>query len=348
MNRGDQRIKALIYTLFSIGLTTVVFAYLFTHITWEQVMDLIVAINRPLAGLFVLMALLMQVTRTVRYRLVLRTTGQDPGFFRLFLAVLVRGLCVDLLPARVGEVVYIYILRVRLGVELGAATASFALAFLFDIMALAPLLVAALVIVGTDLQASLPVLLGASVVLLALSGALIHFLPWGLRVGFAVGSFLPSRWHRFRPWCRRFLAATHRQVKRARKHGVYLPLFGLSVLVRLLKYGALYVLLWAMLEPRGYALGDLSFPRVFLGLCSAEVAASLPISGIGGFGAYEGAWSLVFELLGFPGDLAKATSLSHHLFTQAYGYSLGIIAVLVLLMAPGRGQNMLFSRMRKR
>ena len=84
MNRGDQRIKALIYTLFSIGLTTVVFAYLFTHITWEQVMDLIVAINRPLAGLFVLMALLMQVTRTVRYRLVLRTTGQDPGFFRLF------------------------------------------------------------------------------------------------------------------------------------------------------------------------------------------------------------------------------------------------------------------------
>jgi hypothetical protein len=62
------------------------------------------------------------------------------------------------------------------------------------------------------------------------------------------------------------------------------------------------------------------------------LAASLPVSGIGAFGAYEGAWAAAFELLGFPGHLAKLTAVSHHLFTQVYGYSLGALAFLLLLL----------------
>ena len=66
------------------------------------------------------------------------------------------------------------------------------------------------------------------------------------------------------------------------------------------------------------------------------MAASLPISGIAGFGAYEGAWAGVFILLGFPAAMAKATSLSHHLVTQLYGYLIGIASILTLLALPAR------------
>ena len=329
------RWKSLVYIGFSLALSIGTFAYLFTHVTLRQVADLILAIDRPLVGLFVALSLTLQLLRTLRYRVVLKSVGEHPGFLRLFLVVLVRGLCVDLLPARLGELVYIYLLRAKLGVELGAATASFALAFLFDLMALAPLLLVALVLVGSGLEFSPAVLVGAAAVLLAAAAFAISVLPLAFRIGFAACARLPARLARFRRWSRRFMAATHRQIRRAQARGVYVPVFGLSVGVRLLKYAALYVLLAAMLRPLGYGWADWPFPKVFLGLCASEMAASLPISGIGGFGAYEGAWSLVFILLGFPEVLAKATSISHHVFTQIYAALIGVSAVVALLALPG-------------
>jgi uncharacterized membrane protein YbhN (UPF0104 family) len=334
--RDRPRRKPLLYAGVSLLVTTTVFFYLFSQITWRQVMDLIVSMDRPLVGWFFLLSLAMHIARTLRYRVILLSVGQDPGFPRLFLTVIVRALCVDLLPARIGELVYIYILRVKLGVELGAAIASFALAFLFDLLALAPILAAALVTVGTGNPLS-PWVLGATgLALLVLSGLLIHFLPLALKLGFRACAFLPAAPGRLRAWACRFMASTHRQVRRAKARGVYGRVFGLSIAVRLLKYGALYALLLALLKPGGLTPDRLPFPKVFLGLCSAEMAASLPVSGLGGFGAYEGAWSLVFRLLGFPAEIAMATGVSHHLFSQVYGYLLGLTALVLLQVLPRR------------
>lgn len=315
---------------FSVALTTAVFGWLFSYIAWRDVAGLIRAADPPRLGLYVALSLLLQTTRTLRYRIVLGSAGQRPGFFRFLLVVLVRGFCVDLLPARTGELVYIYLLKVRLGVELGGATASFALAFLFDLMALAPLLAGALALAGAGFAPSPAALLIAGGALLAASALLIALLPWGLRVGFRLVTPAPNRRRRARRQLRRFLASTHRQVERARARGVYAPLLGLSVVVRLLKYTALYALLLALLGPRGYSTRSLSFPKVFLGLTASEMAASLPISGLGGFGAYEGAWAFVFERLGLPANLAKETGVSHHLLTQLWGYGLGLAALLAL------------------
>ncbi len=318
-------------------ITAGVFAVLFSQITWRDVGQLLLSIDRRLLGFFVVLSLMQHVTRTLRYHLLLKAAGQVVGLGRLFVVVLVRSFCVDLLPARTGELVYIYLLRTRLGVELGAATASFALAFLFDIMVLGPLVVLAALSV---LESALPVtvMLGGGAILFLCAAAAVGLLPWGLRLGFRI----LAGWGRF-PRLRHFLASIHRQVRRARRSGVYGGVFGLSVLVRLLKYGSMYVLLYALLKPVGFVLGQLPPLRVFLGFVSAEMAASLPASGIAGFGAYEGVWSVVFRLLGFSTSLAATTAVSHHLITQVYGYSLGLLAVLAVLLTrsvrktPGRG-----------
>ena len=139
------------------------------------------------------------------------------------------------------------------------------------------------------------------------------------------------------------LESTEREIRGAREAGIYGSLLLLSICVRAFKYGSLYVLLFALVAPLGYALEQLSVPKVFLGLCSAELAASLPISGIAGFGAYEGAWALVFNLLGFE-RIAEITSISHHLITQVYGYTLGGVALLVLLLPVFKVKQHLPSR----
>jgi len=337
MIEGKTGLRAVVHkTGLLVGLgvivTAGVFTYLFSQITWRDVGQLLGRIDRQLLCFFVVLSLMQHVIRTLRYRLLLKSAGQVVSLGRLFVVVLVRSFCVDLLPARTGELVYIYLLRTRLGVELGAATASFALAFLFDIMVLGPLvLLAALSVLGSTLP--VPVLLGGGGVLFLCSAAAVGLLPWGLRIGFRILSGLGRL-----PRVRHFIASTHRQVRRARRAGVYGGVFGLSVGVRLLKYGSMYVLLYALLKPVGYALGELPALRVFLGFVSAEMAASLPASGIAGFGAYEGVWSLVFNLLGFPAALATTTGVSHHLITQVYGYSLGLLAMLAVLLGRSVGR----------
>lgn len=346
-----KRTRSIFYILFSIGLTVFVLGYLFTHVTWNDVAGMIMNLNLSLLALFVLLSLSMQAVRTLRYKIILESSGHTVGFARLFLAVMVRGLCVDLLPARAGELAYIYILRARLGVDLGAATASFALAFAFDMAALSPLILLAIVMVGSTAQLSPALLAGLSILLLALSAILIYMLPAALRFAFCACRRMPWMGTRLRTWLTRLIASTHRHVALAQSRGFYKKVFAYSVAVRLLKYAGLYVLLLAMLNPQGYNLADLPVPKVFLGLVAAEMAASLPISGIAGFGAYQGVWTLVFVLLGFPAEMARVTSLSHHLFSQVYAYSLGIAALLMLLAlrpAPSQRQHQVRSARHKK
>ncbi len=101
--------------------------------------------------------------------------------------------------------------------------------------------------------------------------------------------------------------------------------------MRVAKYSGFYILFCALLLPLGYSVEQMPFASVLIGISSAELAASLPVSGIAGFGAYEGAWALTFEMLGFPKEIASLSAISHHLFTQVYGYLLGMIGLLILL-----------------
>lgn len=332
MANAFQKWTKWVNVILSIAVTAGVFSYLFSHITWAEVKDLIVKADEVGLLCFFVLSMTMNVLRTVRYRLVLQVSGHAPRSVLLFLVVIVRGLFVDLLPARLGELIYVYLLKTRLGVPLGMATTSFALAFLFDIIALAPLILIAALCIGVSSEMPVAILVAGGVFLLAVATALLYALPSCLRIAYWMLSrnFLA----RYRPVkaVRTFLASTDYQVKRSKRAGIYLPMLGLSFLVRLTKYGSLYVLFYALTRSLGYGLADLPIPKMFIGLCSAEMAASLPVSGIAGFGVYEGTWSVVFGLLGFPEKVAMLTSVSHHLFTQLYGYILGVMALLVLLL----------------
>lgn len=321
--------KRLVYALFSLVVTAGIFAWLFSHVTPSEVAGLLRNVDPRGVALFLLASFTMSLFRLWRYLVVLRVSGYAPGRLALFLVVLVRNTFSDFLPARLGTLVYIYIVTARLGIPFGAATASFALAFVFDMMALAPLIAwAALSLGGGPLWA----LIGFGALLAGVMAAALAMLPrlvglgsrWLGRLAF-LGAARIGRW-------RDGLAALTADLRKARQAGIYGKVLVLSIMVRVFKYASLYFFLFALVAPLGYGWSSLPPARAFAGLCAAEAAASLPVSGIAGFGAYEGAWALVFRLLLFPAQLAKSTSIAHHLFTQIYGYSLGLAALLLLLL----------------
>lgn len=323
--------QRIIFIIFSLLTTVTVFIYLAKTITIDQLLSIIRGIHLPWIALFFFLSFCMSVLRTWRYQVALNAAGHHPNNVALFLITVVRNFFSDLLPARMGTLIYIYLVQTRLGIPFSAAATSFAFAFVFDMIALAVLIIPAVLIVssetialGTALIFSTLLLIG-SLVFLSLLPNLLHWTQLILRN--KKTHFIPLR----EPLAKA-LNSFHDDVILARKQSIYWRIFALSIGVRCCKYLTLYTLLLALVVPLGFTVPDFPLPKVFLGLCSAELAASLPISGIAGFGAYEGAWALVFQLLGYTEQIAALTAISHHLITQIYGYSLGVFALLILLL----------------
>ncbi|NQT92359.1 MAG: flippase-like domain-containing protein [Lentisphaerae bacterium] len=331
--------KKALYFAFSAVVTVSVFGYLLTTVSPREVAGIIRGVDLRGVVLFAFLSIAMSVFRTWRYGILVKAAGHGPPFSAMFLVVLVRNLFSDLLPARIGGLIYVYILTGRLGVPFAAAMSSFALSFLFDVIAMVPLMVLAAFWAGGAGQVSSGTLIGAGVVLLALVVVLIRALPslmraagWMIRRAPLLGERRRERWSGA-------FGETVADILKVREAGIYFRLVVLSVFVRLGKYGALYFLLFGLLAPLGYRFEELNVARVFLGICSSELAASMPVSGIAGFGMYEGVWATVFSLLGFPAHIAKLTSISHHLVTQVFGYSLGAAALVALLLPFFRGRS---------
>lgn len=311
-------LKRSIYLGFSLVATTGILSYLFTKVSVGDLLQLLREIDRGLLACFLILSLAMSFFRTWRYSLILRHSGYSPKLSSLFLTVLVRNFFSDILPARIGTTVYIYLANSRLGVPLSVATSSFAISFLFDIIAIVPMILLAVWLVGATTILSSSVLVTGTIALAAIAVTLLSFLPKILT--------LMER----TPLPKRIKEVMHQTASELRRYpSIYGEVLFLSVLVRVCKYASLWAFLFALLRPLGFE--TLAVPEVFLGICASELSASLPISGIGGFGLYEGTWALTFTLLGFQQEIAELTAVSHHLFTQVYGYAIGAFALALLL-----------------
>jgi uncharacterized membrane protein YbhN (UPF0104 family) len=305
-----------------------ILVYLFTAQGADPraLVPLVRAISLPGLVAYVAISAVGLVLRAWRYRLLL---GRAVALWPLVLITAVRNMAVDLVPARAGAAAsYLYLVTSRLGLPLEAGVASFALSFILDTLALAPLLVLALLVVG---NAPLPpaVLVGGSLVILLGSVAALWVLAPILRLAARVASRLPVAARRLDP----LLRAAATEVEQRERARTLLPALGLSLLLRLTKYGAYYFLLLALLASRAEPGLQLTFLRVFLSIAGAELAASLPLPTIMSVGPYEAAGAAGFAFwLGVPPELATLAVTAFHGLSQVHDYGLGLLA-LVWIMA---------------
>jgi uncharacterized protein (TIRG00374 family) len=320
-----------IFFVFSALVTGGVFFYLLSMVSLAEIIDILRGIKIRWILLFLLLSFSASLFRAWRSQLVLNASGYRPDSLVLFLIILVRNLFSDLLPARLGTLIYIYLVQTRLGIAFGPAASSFAYDFVFDMVSLSLLIILAVMVQASALI-SAPVVISGGLALALVSMGVLLVLPAILRIMAKMCLSVTLLSLRLRKRLHDALLDIGRNMMLAREQGIFWRIFVLSLGVRCGKYLSLYVLLLALVLPLGFTIQSFPLPKVFLGLCSAELAASLPISGIAGFGAYEGTWALVFQLLGYSERIAVLTSISHHLLTQVYGYSLGALALLILLL----------------
>ncbi|WP_417910315.1 lysylphosphatidylglycerol synthase domain-containing protein [Candidatus Electronema sp. PJ] len=286
-------------------------------------------------GFYVFTTLSQAFFRMLRYRVILTnsTSRKDvPGLFHLFLVTQSRNMFVDMLPARLGELSYIAMLNRGFKVGADACLSSLAISFVFDLIALALLLLG---IIGWQLLAAAVQLwlIGVFLVIMGVSALLLFFL-FPLLQG--VSKRLPHlRSGTLLTKLVKLIEDTAHSLQQARQAGIIGRVLLLSLAVRLFKYFGLYLLFLGVALP--------SFPEmrheltaVLVALVSAEASSALPVPSFMSFGTYEAGGALALTALGAAKGTSVLIMLALHIWSQVVDYSLGIIAMSLFIFVVGR------------
>ncbi len=322
-----------IYIVLSAVVTILLFWLLFSRIRAEDVMSTLSRIYVPGVLIYMAVALAGAWLRAWRYKWLLRP--QPIGWGNILMVTFIRNSLIDLLPARLGSLSFIYVLNRRLSFAFEAAASTFVVAFVFDFLTLSPFLITALLAAGLGANAaSTPALLAVSAVFLVAMG----FLFWNIvplsRLSLAIFrrllNFFKADQKEFARLAVEKLELTIQSLAAIQQRKIFLPMLILSLFIRLAKYISIYFLFFALLRSHGFSLVDLSFWTFILGVSGAELSSALPIKGLAGFGTWESAWALTFGLMNFETRLAVVSGIGIHLITNVFEYSLGIASILVL------------------
>jgi hypothetical protein len=327
--------KKTLFLALSFGLTGLLLYLIFTQNTSDQWLGLLSRIRVEFLGIYVGLYGLGFPLRTWRYHLLIQGAGPAlvPTFGRLALVTAVRNMLVDFLPARTGSLSYLVILNRIYALEFSACLTSFTYAALFDLLSLGPILA---VVLAID----------------HFRGSVVHPLLWGLGLvitlgGIAVIVFLEPLFQRLTGWIERGtfsyqkrylwlqgvtreLTAVSHSFLALRRARLFWPLLGLSLLLRAIKYTLIYLLLFAVMAAILEVRPALPFLKIMFGIMGAEVGASLPVSGIAGFGLYEGILGTVLAGQGIQASQGIFISFAMHLLSQILEYSLGSAALIII------------------
>ncbi len=326
--------KKILSLLVSVFTSAILIWFLLTKIELKDFIQTFSRIYIPGLLAFMIVALIGASLRAWRYKWLLLPY---PSSWRdVFLVTFIRNLFVDLFPARIGSLSYVYVLNKSMKYSFESASSSFVVAFILDFLTLSPFLAFAILAVGLG-ETSI-----SNGTLLLISFAfffLVFFVFWkAVKLGEIALKFY--RWflqvskQDKKKWAEVSvlkLQLTIEELKKIKERRVGWPLFILSLGIRFAKYSSLFLLLYALLRSHGFSLESLSFSKTILGITGAELTSALPIKGIGGFGTWESAWALTLMLMGFEKRIAILSS-GVHLITNLFEYLLGIGSILYLTL----------------
>jgi uncharacterized membrane protein YbhN (UPF0104 family) len=325
--------KRIISLILSILLSVFLTWFLLSRITTENLIQTFSNIFYPALFAFLGISLISSVLRALRYKWLLYP---NPISLRnILLVTFIRNLFVDLFPARIGSLSYVYVLNKRLKYPFEQAASTFVVAFVFDFLTLSPFLIISMLIVGlgTTSVSDLALLLIASVFLLLVYLVLFQIVPLSkifLRIYTYLIKSLRLETKTWAETSKHKIQLTIDGLHHIKNRKIQWPLFLLSLLIRAGKYGSLYFLLLSLLHIHGFSFTNLSFWKTILGITGAELTGALPIKGIAGFGTWESGWALTFQLMDFEQKIAILSGIGVHLISNLFEYSLGILSILIL------------------
>lgn len=250
------------------------------------------------------------------------------GFLRMLRLSLATSLASQLLPLKLGELSYVYLLKKDSRAPISRGVSTLMVIRIFDLLAIA------LLFIGISLFSRQPQ--GLSIYFYSILGFVAFLLVLILtllvvsRSGRAVLKFFfQFAWVQKIPFSQKIrgmLEGIFDDLVQFR-WSQYLEWTGIALLEWGINYATYHVILWGIgLQP--------SFFDTVVGVTFAALASVLPVNSFGNFGTQEAGWATGLVLLNYPQDIALTSGFATHLLTLAYMLLFGGLAWLSYLVQP--------------
>lgn len=270
--------------------------------------------------------------RAARAKILLKSAGTEVKLTPMILVTFVRGAFVDMLPARIGELSYVALLKRGCGIAVADGLSSLSISVLFDFIGLLLVFAVALPLATNSIS-----LVGSVIMLILLcivgGVGIFYILPYFGRLAERIRDRFTSL-PKFMVVLLNLLADTATSVVAVRKSGKLLQVLLLSVCVRACKYIGLLFLFQSVVIPLSAELAAASSSQVVLALIGAEGSAALPVPSFMSFGTYETGGISAFKLMGFGEESLKFVVIAMfamHFISQIIDYSLGAISLIAFV-----------------
>jgi len=303
------------------------------QVSFTDVVKAFLGIYKP--SLIIGLILMFSIDYFKAYRSKILVGSDRIGIGDMFIVSLIRNAFNMILPARTGELSYIYVLKrkFKFPVEIGVSTLMVAL--IFDTVVVFLMIVISIIIVGINrfaISSTSVILIAVGLLIIAL--LILIFLYKIIRFFTGIFNWIISKTrigkNKAVQYIYKKLVDTNENIKIIQKRKIYWKVFLASIATRVLKFTSYYFLIHAILKPMGYEFGDLSYWIIFLATVAAEISAVLPTHALAGFGTYEGAFALAFVALGFSSEISIIVGFNYHIINLIFTVTLGIIAMIIL------------------
>lgn len=296
----------------------------------ERVLEILGQSSIPLLIGYIGISLIGIWLRAIRYRILIIACGEKPEgvpeLKQMLLITAVRGMVVDFLPARLGELIYVALLKKLSNTSIPSGLSSLLFAILLDIAVLAPVTILIGLIIGFPNTTPLKVAILAVAILVVFYIGIRYLLPiimdWINRLKLNQQSLIGKLIG--------FINDMNLAVQTTLHAGVFLKVFFLSIIVRILKYAGLILLFNAVVSGNFPDLEILSTIKTLAAIIASEMSAALPIPTLMSFGAWEIGGMTFMALFGAPPQDSLLALLAVHIQTQAVDYGIGITALFIL------------------
>lgn len=258
-------------------------------------------------------------------RLRLLHLGIDKRPYAIYMKIeVLHGFLLMLLPARLGELPYMLMMRRRLGMAHGEVFANFVYQRLLDAMVLALFFLSSVVLIVGDHE---DVTAWVPIVLVACTLFVLIFLrvEWIAAVTVRIMHRLHVRGSKFSRWLLKVLSVARRWSRRLRLEGVRWQALAWTGL----RWSAVMILTWAAFGVFGIKLGVIEVLFLGAGLSFLTV---IPLQTVGGFGISEMGLAGLLVIIGHPWQEAAATALLvriAYVVMMLMGLSLAGVAVML-------------------
>ncbi|MDD3777643.1 MAG: lysylphosphatidylglycerol synthase transmembrane domain-containing protein [Actinomycetota bacterium] len=255
----------------------------------------------------------------------------------LFFVSHIRNAFNMVLPARTGELSYVYVLKRKFKYPVEVGVSTLAVALVFDMVIVFSLIIISIIIVGINRYSvsSTTVILVAAA-LLAVSLLILFFLSKiiGLVITLLKWVFTRTHWERvkFIDYIFRKLVGINKNIEIIQGRKIYTKVYISSVAIRLVKFSIYYFMIHSLMKPMGYGFGQLNYWVIFLATAAAEISAVLPTHALAGLGTYEFAFVSVLTMLGFQENIAIIVGFNYHIINLVFTVMVGILSIIIIVM----------------